>query len=128
MPTKAAVILKKVKCNKRIRDIFLWAETKCSYFLKYLQFKEGVDTKNAYILFSTLEDAEKALQANGKLFMEKHLRVDKANEKIVTKLILRKNKKRAYIYVNYLVFYWMKQLDYTRTAFIGNLPFSVSEE
>lgn len=75
MPTKAAVILKK--------------------------FKEGVDTKNAYILFSTLEDAEKALQANGKLFMEKHLRVDKANEKI---------------------------LDYTRTAFIGNLPFNVSEE
>jgi len=55
--------------------------------VKYFQFKEGVDTKNAYILFSTLEDAEKALQANGKLFMEKHLRVDKANEKIVTQNI-----------------------------------------
>jgi len=42
-----------------IRDI---SELKLNtVIMKYLQFKEGVDTKNAYILFSTLEDAEKAL-------------------------------------------------------------------
>ncbi|KAL4430415.1 hypothetical protein ABPG74_013265 [Tetrahymena malaccensis] len=75
MPKKASVILKK--------------------------FKEGADRKNAYILFSTQEEAEKSLEANGKVFMEKHLRVDKANEKI---------------------------LDYTRTIFVGNLHFKISEE
>jgi len=57
-------------------------------------------TKNGYILFSTKEEAEKALELNNSVLEENHLRVDKEE----------------------------KENDYESTVFIGNIPFKASEE
>jgi len=75
IPTKAAVIMK-----------------------KYAKDAAG---KNAYVLFSTKEEAEKALDLNGSKIQNNTLRVDTAIR---------------------------KQFDYTKTIFIGNLPFNATEE
>jgi len=75
LPVKAAVILKK--------------------------FAKEAAGKNAYVVFSTKEEAEKALEANGSVIKVNHLRVDSAIR---------------------------KAHDYTKTVFIGNLPFNATEE
>ena len=65
---------------------------------------EGRDSLNAYVVFENAEDAEKALGLNGKVFLERHLRVDYSEQKM--------EKKR----------------DTKRCIFLGNMPFNVSEE
>jgi nucleolar protein 12 len=72
----------------------------------FLQKKlhEKRDTLNAYVVFKQQEDAEKALDLNGSVFMEKHLRVDKTETK--------QEKKR----------------DSKRCIFIGNLNFDLTDE
>ncbi|KRX04910.1 hypothetical protein PPERSA_06544 [Pseudocohnilembus persalinus] len=56
--------------------------------------------KNCYILFQNKEDAEKALEKNGFEFKGNYLRVDSANQ---------------------------KELDFTKTIFIGNLSYNTTE-
>ncbi|TPX71798.1 hypothetical protein SpCBS45565_g00935 [Spizellomyces sp. 'palustris'] len=65
-------------------------------------FHPGRDTLNAYIVYGEKESAEKALVENGKLFMGKHIRVDRSV----------KDKKH----------------DVKRSVFVGALPFDINEE
>lgn len=60
------------------------------------------DSLNAYIVFKDKEVAVKALAENGKVFLDKHLRVDMADSK--------------------------SKCDNRRSVFLGNLPLSINEE
>lgn len=62
----------------------------------------GREVLNAYIVFANTEAAEKATQLNGVVFMDKHLRVDGANNN--------------------------KQHDRKRSVFLGGLPFDTEDE
>jgi nucleolar protein 12 len=78
------------------------------------------DSKNAYVLFTSKDDALKAKhELNQKLFIEKHIRVDTCGEGMLTE---EEKKLRGR---NQSANEWE---DFTRTIFIGNLPFIVSEE
>ncbi|KND02361.1 uncharacterized protein SPPG_02831 [Spizellomyces punctatus DAOM BR117] len=65
-------------------------------------FHPGRDTLNAYIVYGEKESVEKALVENGKLFMGKHIRVDRS---------VKDNKH-----------------DVKRSVFVGALPFDINEE
>lgn len=80
LPVIAAVALKKVK---------------------YIQYKEGNDSCNFYVLFKNKADAQQSLELNGTEFKGKHLRVDLAGK---------------------------PQQNTERTVFVGNLPFTVTDE
>ncbi|OBZ86942.1 Nucleolar protein 12 [Choanephora cucurbitarum] len=60
------------------------------------------DVLNAYIVYSKQEEAKAACQFNGIVFMDKHLRVDLANND--------------------------KQHDRKRSVFLGGLPFDIEDE
>ncbi|KAI8985314.1 hypothetical protein BDB01DRAFT_787589 [Pilobolus umbonatus] len=60
------------------------------------------DAVNAYIVFKDASSVEKASKCNGLVFMEKHLRVDAANNS--------------------------KQHDRKRSVFLGALPFDIDDE
>ncbi|KAI8981868.1 hypothetical protein BDF20DRAFT_863658 [Mycotypha africana] len=62
----------------------------------------GRDVVNAYIVFKTTEAVKKALELNGTLFMDKHLRVDSASNS--------------------------RKHDRKRSVFLGGLPFDVADE
>ena len=64
------------------------------------EFHEQRDSMNAYVVFKTRELAEKALELNGVVFMDKHLRINSLE----------------------------KQFSSAKSLFIGNLPFDLSEE
>jgi nucleolar protein 12 len=70
--------------------------TKANYVLK--QYQEGADSMNAYVKFESKDSAEKACAANGTKVEEHTLRVS---------LCLDNN------------------VDYDKTAFIGNLPLDI---
>ena len=61
-------------------------------------------TKNAYVVFKTIDITDNAVDLNGHLFKDNHLRVDR---------IGKKNHKKE---------------DQKRSVFLGNLPFNVEEE
>lgn len=61
----------------------------------------GREVLNAYIVFEKKESADKSLELNGVVFMDKHLRVDGANS---------------------------KQHDRKRSVFLGGLPFETEDE
>ena len=61
-------------------------------------------TKNAYVVFKNTDIADNAVDLNGHLFNDNHLRVDR---------IGKKNHKKE---------------DQRRSVFLGNLPFTVEEE
>ncbi|KAL0096614.1 hypothetical protein J3Q64DRAFT_1027626 [Phycomyces blakesleeanus] len=63
---------------------------------------EDREAVNAYVVYKTKEEATKALDLNGTVFMGKHLRVDRASN--------------------------MKQHDRKRSVFLGSLPFDCQEE
>ncbi|KAI8902046.1 hypothetical protein BC833DRAFT_574848 [Globomyces pollinis-pini] len=65
---------------------------------------DGRDTLNAYIMFKSSEAVDDALSLNGSVFMEKHIRVDRSEKKVE------------------------KVRDSSRSVFIGNLPFDISDE
>ena len=67
------------------------------------QFHESRDSLNAYIEYKEMESVEKALALNGTLFLEKHIRVDVADQ----------TKKKEHPELS---------------VFVGNLPFNVSDE
>ena len=69
------------------------------------KYKEGRMTKNAYVVFKTVEFAEQAIELNGHLFEDNHLRVDRAGDGARHK----KDKQK-------------------KSVFLGNLPFNVEEE
>ncbi|KAG1176047.1 hypothetical protein G6F70_003680 [Rhizopus microsporus] len=60
------------------------------------------DVLNAYIVYEKKESVDKALELNGTIFMEKHLRVDAATKS--------------------------RQHDRKRSVFLGGLPFDIEEE
>ncbi|KAI8361705.1 hypothetical protein BD560DRAFT_404476 [Blakeslea trispora] len=60
------------------------------------------DVLNAYIVYSNQQEAKAACQFNGVVFMDKHLRVDLANND--------------------------KQHDRKRSVFLGGLPFDIEDE
>lgn len=63
---------------------------------------ESRDSLNAYIVFKTQQDARKALEANGKVLFNLHLRVDSVSHPA--------------------------KIDNKRTIFVGNLDFEEKEE
>ena len=63
------------------------------------------DSKNAYVVFKTEDLAEDALDLNGCLFQERHLRFDRADGASSR-----------------------KKHDHKKSIFLGNLPFNVDEE
>ena len=69
------------------------------------KYKEGRATKNAYVVFKTDEFTEQALELNGHLFEDNHIRVDRAGDGARHK----KDKQK-------------------KSVFLGNLPFNVEEE
>jgi RNA recognition motif-containing protein len=69
------------------------------------KYKEDRATKNAYVVFKTVEFAEQAVELNGHLFQDNHLRVDYAGDGARHK----KDKQR-------------------KSVFLGNLPFNIEEE
>jgi nucleolar protein 12 len=68
------------------------------------KFHENRDSVNAYLVYSSAEEAKSALEMNGKLFMSRHIRVDFVETKA------------------------QKQRDSQRCIFVGNLAFDVSDE
>lgn len=66
------------------------------------EFHPERDCLNAYIVFENKESAEKALELNGSLFNEKHMRVDLEGRD--------------------------KKLDEKKSVFVGNLAFDEQEE
>ena len=63
------------------------------------------DSKNAYVVFKNDDFAEDALDLNGSLFQERHLRIDRADGASSR-----------------------KKHDHKKSVFLGNLPFNVDEE
>ncbi|KAJ3182194.1 Nucleolar protein 12 [Gaertneriomyces sp. JEL0708] len=68
------------------------------------------DTLNAYVVFTEKESVEKALAENGKVFMGKHIRVDR-----VVGGVGGKDKK-------------LDKQNFRKSVFLGGLPFDVSDE
>ncbi|KAI9003175.1 hypothetical protein BC832DRAFT_593254 [Gaertneriomyces semiglobifer] len=68
------------------------------------------DTLNAYVVFTEKESVEKALAENGKVFMGKHIRVDR-----VVGGVSGKDKK-------------LDKQNFRKSVFLGGLPFDVSDE
>eukprot|EP00742_Colponemidia_sp_Colp-10_P007808 GILJ01008420.1.p1 GENE.GILJ01008420.1~~GILJ01008420.1.p1 ORF type:complete len:447 (-),score=97.61 GILJ01008420.1:216-1556(-) len=65
-------------------------------------YRDDRDSQNAYIVFKTKETADAAVELNGSEFEGKHIRVDLAEKS--------------------------QEHDYKTSIFVGNLPFSISEE
>lgn len=86
----------------RIRSIPR-ADTKTSRKVSFIrkEFHSERDSMNAYVVYKEKDNANKALQCNGMLLENMHLRVD-----------LSENKKH----------------DTSATIFVGNLPFKINEE
>lgn len=108
------------------RSICISDESKRPQRAKIIQKELGTskDSKNAYILFQLVNDAQGAkAKLNQVLFQGKHLRVDTLGQGLDEqegefKIISKSGR-------NTCVNPWE---DFTRTIFIGNLPFVVSEE
>jgi len=66
------------------------------------QFNETLDDIHAYIKFQEESEAAAALEMNGELFMERHLRVDLASNN--------------------------KKLNNASSVFLGNLPYDIDDE
>ncbi|KAG2221859.1 hypothetical protein INT45_003573 [Circinella minor] len=86
----------------RFRSVAFAEQTsrKAAFIKKKLHDKRSV--ANAYIVYQDKESVEKALQMNGQVFKDKHLRVDSA--------------------IN------PKSHDRKRSVFVGSLPFDAEEE
>ena len=65
------------------------------------QYSNVKDSVNAYVVFKSKDAVPKALALNGALFMERHVRVDTADD---------------------------SKHDYKNTIFVGNIPYTVYEE
>eukprot|EP01006_Ploeotia_vitrea_P048903 TRINITY_DN67287_c2_g1_i1.p1 TRINITY_DN67287_c2_g1~~TRINITY_DN67287_c2_g1_i1.p1 ORF type:complete len:616 (+),score=385.70 TRINITY_DN67287_c2_g1_i1:50-1849(+) len=70
------------------------------------RFHESRDTMNAYVVFKTAEAAKKALDWHNRVVGGKHIRVDMADPSLSR----------------------MKEMDASKSVFLGNLPFTVTEE
>lgn len=65
------------------------------------KFGDQKSSLNAYVVFKTVESANKSLLANNRLIQDRHIRVDHSNP---------------------------TQFDHKKTVFIGSLPYYVDEE
>ena len=87
------------------------------------EFGNSKDSKNAYILYREEQSCQAAkLQFNQVLFEQRHLRVDTCGESLAEQGEFKKISRSGR---NTCVNPWE---DFTKTLFIGNLPFIVSEE
>lgn len=86
----------------RLRSVPV-AKPKCSKRLAILkkEFHSERDSMNAYVVFKSKDDAEKANETKGMVFKDFHIRVDMAVK---------------------------KDVDNKLSVFVGNLPFNVQEE